>query len=505
MKFNDLKIRHKIMSGFGLVIISIFLFEFLYLSPRINSTNQDLIESRTSQVVDVGYGIIDHFYKEFKKGTLSEEQAKNLAIETLRTIRYSGSEYFWINDYHPNMIMHPKTELEGKDLTNFADPNGIRLFFEMAMIVKKNGSGFVYYSWEKPGQKEPQPKVSFVKGFKEWNWIVGSGVYIDDIKAIQNQINYALLLFMITIAMLIIVIAVILSNKVTSGINKAVSISKTIANGDLTVEIDIDQKDEVGQLGAALSEMAIKLKDIVENVQSGAKSISGASQEMSKSSMQMSQGASEQASAAEEVSSSMEQMVSNIQQNTDNAQQTNKISEKVSKGVHKVGEASQESLESIRNIAEKITIISDIASQTNILALNAAIEAARAGEHGKGFAVVAAEVRKLAERSKIAADEIVTLAESSVKVTESAGKMMADLIPEIGKTAQLVQEIAAASIEQNSGSDQINSAIQQLNMVTQQNAAASEELATSSEELSSQAEQLKELMTYFKVNKRDKL
>ncbi|MFO8021805.1 MAG: methyl-accepting chemotaxis protein, partial [Perlabentimonas sp.] len=208
----------------------------------------------------------------------------------------------------------------------------------------------------------------------------------------------------------------------------------------------------------------------------------------------------EQASSAEEVSSSMEQMAANIQQNTDNAQQTEKITINVSQGVEKVGNASKESLESIKNIAEKINIINDIAFQTNILALNAAVEAARAGEHGKGFAVVAAEVRKLAERSKLAADEIVTLATSSVTVTEEASELMANLVPEIEKTAKLVQEISAASIEQNSGSDQINSAIQQLNQVTQQNAAASEELATSSEELSSQAEQLKDLIGYFKVD-----
>lgn len=195
----------------------------------------------------------------------------------------------------------------------------------------------------------------------------------------------------------------------------------------------------------------------------------------------------------------MEEMAANIQQNTDNAQEADKISQKVQSGVQKVGSAAQESLLSIRNISEKIGIINDIAFQTNILALNAAVEAARAGEHGKGFAVVAAEVRKLAERSKLAADEIVTLSGQSVEVTESASDLMGNLVPEIEKTAKLVQEIAAASMEQSSGADQVNSAIQQLNQVTQQNAAASEELATSSEELSSQAEQLKELISYFKL------
>jgi methyl-accepting chemotaxis protein len=196
----------------------------------------------------------------------------------------------------------------------------------------------------------------------------------------------------------------------------------------------------------------------------------------------------------------MEEMAANIQQNTDNAQEADKISQKVQEGVKKVGNASQESLISIKNIAEKIGIINDIAFQTNILALNAAVEAARAGEQGRGFAVVAAEVRKLAERSKIAADEIVALSSKSVNVTETASALMNDLIPEIEKTAKLVQEIAAASMEQTSGADQVNTAIQQLNQVTQQNAAASEEMATSAEELSSQAEQLKEIISYFRID-----
>ncbi len=248
--------------------------------------------------------------------------------------------------------------------------------------------------------------------------------------------------------------------------------------------------------------MQEKLKEVIASVMLGSDNIAAASLQMSSGSQQVSQGASEQASSAEEVSSSMEEMAANIQQNTDNAQEADKISQKVQDGVSKVSSASQDSLVSIKNIAEKIGIINDIAFQTNILALNAAVEAARAGEQGRGFAVVAAEVRKLAERSKIAADEIVALSSKSVNVTENAAALMAGLIPEIERTAKLVQEIAAASLEQTSGADQVNTAIQQLNQVTQQNAAASEEMATSAEELSSQAEQLKEIISYFRLDER---
>ncbi|MEA3316413.1 MAG: methyl-accepting chemotaxis protein, partial [Bacteroidota bacterium] len=243
------------------------------------------------------------------------------------------------------------------------------------------------------------------------------------------------------------------------------------------------------------------LKEIVEGVNSGAGNIASASNQMSSNSQQLSQGASEQASSVEEVSSSMEEMVSNIQQNTDNAKETEKIANSASQGISEVNKLSNKSLESIRKIADKIGIINDIAFQTNILALNAAVEAARAGEHGKGFAVVASEVRKLAEKSKIAAEDIVNLTKNSVKVTENSGVVLAKVIPDVEKTSNLIQEIAGASMEQKAGSDQINNAIQQLNQVTQQNAASSEELATSSEELLGQSETLKEQINYFQVKK----
>jgi methyl-accepting chemotaxis protein len=315
--------------------------------------------------------------------------------------------------------------------------------------------------------------------------------------------NYLVIIIIAAGILIAIFLGLFITRSITGGITRGVSLAEEIAQGDLTVNVDSEianQKDEIGQLGRALQLMIEKLRGIIGDIVSGADNISSASTEMSSSSQQMSQGATEQASSAEEVSSSMEEMVSNIQQNTDNAQQTEKIAQNVSSGIRKVGESADESLESIRNIASKINIINDIAFQTNILALNAAVEAARAGEHGRGFAVVAAEVRKLAERSKIAADEIVALATRSVKVTEESGKLMGDLIPDIEKTARLVQEITAASLEQNSGADQINNAIQQLNQIIQQNAAVSEEMATSSEELSGQAEQLKDTVSYFTID-----
>ncbi len=239
-----------------------------------------------------------------------------------------------------------------------------------------------------------------------------------------------------------------------------------------------------------------KLKDIVSYVQTASDNISSASTQMNASAQQMSEGATEQAASAEEVSSSMEEIVSSIQQNTDNALQTEKIALKVANDIIEGSKAVNQTVQSMKDIAERISIIGDIARQTNLLALNAAVEAARAGDNGRGFAVVAAEVRKLAERCQIAALEINNLSKSGVTIAEKSGKLLEMIVPEIQKTSKLVQEISLSSIEQNTGASEVNNALQQLNQVIQQNAAISEQMAASSEELSGQADHLKDIITF---------
>ena len=281
-------------------------------------------------------------------------------------------------------------------------------------------------------------------------------------------------------------------------LEKSISQVKELSEGNLMIKTEqTTSKNELGILSNSLFVLVDKLLTIIGDVANNADNLVGASTQVSSASEQLSQGASEQASSIEEVSSTMEQISANIQQNTDNAQQTEKVSSEANSSISEVAEKSSNVVDANKSIAEKITIINDIAFQTNILALNAAVEAARAGEHGKGFAVVAAEVRKLAENSKKAAEEIVGLSQTGLKIAEEAGAVMVDTIPKIENTSKLVQEISAASIEQNNGAGQVNSAIQQLNNVTQQNAASSEELATSAEELASQAEQLKEVISFF--------
>jgi methyl-accepting chemotaxis protein len=294
-----------------------------------------------------------------------------------------------------------------------------------------------------------------------------------------------------------IFVAIFLTKGITGPVQQGVEFARKLAQGDLTAKLDVDQKDEVGILAQALRDMVAKLREIVTEVQSASDNVASGSEELSASAEQLSQGATEQAASVEEVSSSMEEMGSNIRQNADNASQTEKIALKAALDAEAGGQAVVQAVGAMKNIAEKISIVEEIARQTNLLALNAAIEAARAGEHGKGFAVVAAEVRKLAERSGTAAAEISELSSSTVSVADQAGQMLTKLVPDIQRTAELVQEISAASNEQNAGAEQINKALQQLDQVIQQNASASEEMASTSEELSSQAEQLQSSISFF--------
>ena len=314
-----------------------------------------------------------------------------------------------------------------------------------------------------------------------------------------SQASTVMIIGLILAVIIGIILAMAITRAITSPLNKGVIFAREIADGNLQATVDVDQKDEIGVLADALRSMANKLKEIVTEIKKGANNIASASQQVSSSSQQMSQGSNEQASAAEEVSSSMEEMTSNIQQNSDNSKETEQIAKKATEGIKEGNQATQTSVKSMQEIAEKISIINDIAYQTNILALNAAVEAARAGEYGRGFSVVASEIRKLAERSSEAAKEIDETSRSGVEISKKAGDKLNEIVPEIEKTSRLVQEITASTNEMNNGASQVNSSVQQLNQVTQQNASSSEELATNAEELSSQADQLKQLVSFFKV------
>ncbi len=351
-----------------------------------------------------------------------------------------------------------------------------------------------------------KPVLSAYTPLDVWGttWALLAEINQSEVRTPVNALIVSILLTAVIVAVVVAALALVLAGSIAKPLQKGVEFAKAVASGDLTATIDVDQKDEVGMLARALLDMIEKLRGIVSDIKGASNNVASGSQEMSASAEEMSQGSTEQAASAEEASSSMEEMAANIKQNSDNATQTEKIAVQAAQDAEKSGKAVIETVNAMRSITEKILVVEEIARQTHMLSLNATIEAARAQEYGKGFGVVASEVRQLAERSRQAAAEISSMAGSSIAVAERAGEMLGQLVPNIQKTSELVQEITAASTEQNRGTDQINMAIQQLDQVIQQNASVSEEMSATSEELAAQAEHLQSIVEFFRTDQSER-
>ncbi|WP_321992781.1 methyl-accepting chemotaxis protein [Marispirochaeta aestuarii] len=433
------------------------------------------VKNTTGNTIGVIAGLI-------KIGFLSD-------LVSASTIGETG--YAYITDRQGLIIAHPDPSLVLT--TNINSLEGMERYAERAGSEEHAIERYTY---------KGDPKTAGFYHLKMTDWVISLTIsnaeYLAPVRAISAMIAIISLISIV----ISVIIYILFARSISKPIQEAVGFSQAIAQGDLTVSLNINRGDEIGILASALAEMVQYLNKIVSDVKTAAQYVSSGSRELSTSAQQLSQGATEQASSAEEVSASMEEMDSSIKQNSDNAVSTDAIAQQAAREAAESGESVHQTVEAMREISEKITIIEDIARQTNMLALNAAIEAARAGEAGKGFAVVASEVRKLAERSQTAAGSITELSASSVDTAEATGTKIAGLVKSIQKTADLIQEINAASREQSMGADQINSAIMQLDQVIQQNASASEELASTAEELSSQSDHLMETMSFFKTSQK---
>ena len=521
-----LDIRRSLLLLSALFIIGMIGITLLNVS-RLQSSILSEREMMLRNATQTAQGVVDYYYQQAQSGKLTTQQAQEQAMAAVKGMRYGAKHdgYYWITTDTmpvPTMLMHPTVPaLIGKvlDLPKFDNATGYRpgidasqvstdgkmnLYTAQNLAAQNPDGGIFMYRFPKPvagggATKEAFPKVAYALDFAPWHWVIGTGVYVDDVSAAAWSYSTQGLIVSILGIGLLLALALFIIRRTNASMRNALGVFARLEQGDLTVRMNQRGNDEIGQVMASAQKMIDRFTQTIGSVRSSAEQLLSASTQVSATSQSLSQSSSEQAASVEQTSATLEQATASIRQNADNARLTDAMAQQAAGQAREGGTAVQGTVAAMQSIAERISIIDDIAYQTNMLALNAAIEAARAGEHGKGFAVVAAEVRKLAERSQVAAKEIGDLATATVKQADAAGSLIAQMAPNISKTSDLVQEITAASEEQSTGMQQINQAVSQLNAVTQQNASASEELAATAEEMNAQAQALQESMAGFRL------
>ncbi|AMO99894.1 methyl-accepting chemotaxis (MCP) signaling domain protein [Collimonas arenae] len=511
---NKLSFTQKLWLPLVVSLIALFAISVFnaYQSRQIR------FEERKSDLINVSntaMSVIKEYAGMADSGSISKGDAQRQALARLKAMRYGKDGYFSVSTSNQLMVMHPiKPELDGRNMSDFKDPAGNLLFVAISKAGSQPGGGFIDYVWPRVGSTESVPKTSFALSYQPWDWIVTTGIYVDDLNlAFMHSLYQAGAILLVVAA--ILVALVIYSNR--SMLNTiggdpahASEIANRIADGDLTLDI-ATRPGDTSSLVYAMKCMRESLLRTISDIKSSADTIATASSQIAGGNLDLSSRTEQQAGSLEETASAMEELTSTVKQNADNARQANQLAVTASQvATQSSGVVSQvvDTMGSIRNSSRKIVdiigVIDGIAFQTNILALNAAVEAARAGEQGRGFAVVASEVRNLAQRSAAAAKEIKVLIDDSVdqvgtgsRLVEQAGATMGEVVTSVKRVTDIVGEIATASQEQSIGIEQVNHAITQMDEVTQQNAALVEQAAAAAASLQEQAANLAQVVSVF--------